>query len=242
MNRILVITPTYNERENLPKLAREVLRVAPEANLLVVDDGSPDGTGEMADRMSEADPRIQVVHRAGKMGLGSAYVEGFSRALKDDYEYVFEIDADLSHDPKDIPRFVEAMEREGADLVIGSRYVPGGRTVNWSFWRRLISRAGGFYARAVLGLPVRDLTGGYKCFRRGTLKAIDPGTVSSEGYSFQIETTYRAAKLGLRIVEIPIVFTERRAGASKMSLAIVLEAMWRVWGFRFNRRPWRKAP
>ncbi|MBZ0252486.1 MAG: glycosyltransferase, partial [Candidatus Methylomirabilis sp.] len=129
MNRILVITPTYNERENLPKLAREVLGVAPEANLLVVDDGSPDGTGALADRMSEADPRIQVVHRAGKMGLGSAYVEGFSRALKDDYDYVFEIDADLSHDPRDIPRFVEAMEREGADLVIGSRYVPGGRTV-----------------------------------------------------------------------------------------------------------------
>lgn len=242
MNRILVITPTYNERENLPKLVREVLRVAPEANLLVVDDGSPDGTGALADRMSEADPRIQVVHRAGKMGLGSAYVEGFSRALKDDYEYVFEIDADLSHDPKDIPRFVEAMEREGADLVIGSRYVPGGRTVNWSFWRRLISRAGGFYARTVLGLPVRDLTGGYKCFRRETLKAIDPGTVASEGYSFQIETTYRTARLGLRIVEIPIVFTERRAGASKMSLAIVLEAMWRVWGFRLGRRPWRKAP
>jgi len=192
VNDLLIITPTYNEIENLPRLAEEIFRVVPRAHLLVIDDASPDGTGALADRMAAEDERVHVVHRSGKMGLGSAYVEGFSRAIKDDYERIFEMDADLSHDPADIPRFLEAAE--DADMVIGSRYVPGGGTRNWSPRRRLISRTGCWYARTVLGLPIRDLTGGYRCFRKEALLSIDPGSIGSEGYAFQIETAYRAAR------------------------------------------------
>jgi dolichol-phosphate mannosyltransferase len=226
-----LILPTYNERENLESLvdaARRALAAAPEGfRILVVDDNSPDGTGELADELAGRFEEVQVLHRAGKEGLGRAYLAGFDVALRGGAGYVLEMDSDFSHDPADIPRLLDAA-RDGADLVLGSRYIPGGGVPEWPALRRAISRGGCWYARKVLRLPQRDLTGGFKCFRRETLEAIDLGSVRSEGYAFQIELTYRAVRRGLRVVEVPITFHERREGASKMSPWIALEAIVRV--------------
>jgi dolichol-phosphate mannosyltransferase len=234
MPMLVVCLPTYNERENLERVVRELARVFGEHELdgrvLVIDDASPDGTGELADRLATELPFVGVLHRARKEGLGPAYIAGFRQALALGADLVLELDADLSHDPADVPRLVAAAE--GADLVIGSRYVAGGGTRNWGLARRLVSRAGCLYARAVLGLPVADLTGGFKCFRREALERLPLEEIGSKGYAFQIETTFRVARAGLRVVEVPIVFSERRAGGSKMSKAIVFEALWKVVALR----------
>src|SRR6516165_7152158 len=191
MNRVLVIVPTYNERDNLPQIVAAVHQQLPIADLLIVDDASPDGTGEIADDIARRDTKVTVLHRAGKLGLGTAYIAGFRHALAHDYDFVFEMDCDFSHDPKYLPLMLDAAQN-GADLVLGSRYVDGGGTVNWGPFRKLISRGGSFYARTILGVSVRDLTGGFKCFRRRVLESIDLDGVSAQGYGFQIELTYRA--------------------------------------------------
>jgi len=234
MPRILIVTPTYNERDNLERMVEGVLRWVPEAHVLVVDDASPDGTGDVADRMAAADPRVKVMHRAGKLGIGTAYVQAFQRALADGYDIVLEMDADLSHDPAHLPAFLKAFER-GADVVIGSRNVPGGGVTGWGVGRHVLSKGGSLYSRSILGLPVRDLTSGYKGFRAEVLRAIDLSSVRSEGYSFQIELTYRAAKRGFAVVEVPIHFVDRKAGHSKMSSKIFGEAVLMVWKLRFDR-------
>ncbi len=228
----LVCLPTYDERENLGPMVEAVLAAAPGAEILVIDDNSPDGTGRLADEIAARETRVHVLHRAGKEGLGRAYLAGFAWALQRDYRLVLEMDCDFSHHPRYLPAMLAAAE--GADLVLGSRYVPGGGTVNWGLSRKLISRGGSLYARTILGLSVRDLTGGFKCFRREVLEAIDLPTVECSGYAFQIELTYRAARRGFRIVEIPIVFEDRRVGSSKMSRRIVLEAIRKVWSIRFS--------
>jgi dolichol-phosphate mannosyltransferase len=235
-----LVVPTYNEAENLEALieaARRVLEhAAPEGFvILVVDDGSPDGTGELADRMAAQHATVRVLHRPGKTGLGPAYLAGFATAIAGGAGYVMEMDADFSHDPADLARLLAAA-RDGADLVLGSRYVAGGGVTDWGALRRLVSRAGSLYARWMLGVPVRDLTGGFKCFRRATLEAIEFPTVRSQGYAFQIELTYRAARSGFEVVELPIVFRERRVGRSKMSSRIALEAFWRVPQMRLRGR------
>src|SRR5512137_1304657 len=207
-----------------------VLASAPSCDVLVVDDNSPDGTGRIADELAAADPRVHVLHRAGKEGLGKAYLAAFAWALARDYGLVLEMDCDFSHDPKYLPGMLAAAGE--ADLVLGSRYVEGGGTVNWGWLRKLISRGGSLYARTILGLSVRDLTGGFKCFRREVLEAIDLASVECTGYAFQIELTYRAARRGFRIRELPIVFADRRVGHSKMSRRIVLEAIRKVWSIR----------
>jgi dolichol-phosphate mannosyltransferase len=230
-----IVVPTYNEAANLEPLLAAVRASAPDARVLVVDDASPDGTGAIADAAAARDPAIEVLHRPGKAGLGLAYVNGFAHALREGAALVVEMDADLSHDPRDLPRLIERA-RAGADLVLGSRYVPGGGVEDWDLLRRVISRAGCRYARTVLGLGIRDLTGGFKCFRAGTLAAIDFETVRSEGYAFQVELTYRALARGLRVEEVPITFRERSAGESKMSARIALEAMWLVPALRLARR------
>jgi len=227
-----LVVPTYNEAENLESLvqaATKALRkAAPEGFvMLIVDDNSPDGTGELADRLAAEREELRVLHRPTKAGLGPAYLAGFAEALAGGAGYVMEMDADFSHDPEDLGRLLAAA-REGADLVLGSRYVPGGGVQDWGPLRRLVSRGGSLYARVLLGVGQHDLTGGFKCFRRATLEAIDLESVTSKGYAFQIELTYRAARRGLRIVEVPIVFRERRVGRSKMSSRIALEAFWRV--------------
>jgi len=232
---VLVIVPTYNERENLEALTVEISRQLPTADILVVDDGSPDGTGALADALHERDPRIEVLHRPAKLGLGTAYLAGFRHGLARGYAYLIEMDCDFSHDPKYLPILLERA-RAGADLVLGSRYVAEGGTRNWSWGRRAISRGGNLYARAVLGLPVDDLTGGFKCFRRAVLEQIGLDEVRSEGYAFQIEMTYRAWRRGFRIQELPIVFVDRRVGQSKMSRRIVGEAVWMVWRVRWALR------
>jgi dolichol-phosphate mannosyltransferase len=231
--RTLVIVPTYNERDNLEPLTRAVFEQLPEAHILVVDDGSPDGTGELADELSNRDPRIRVMHRPGKMGLGTAYVAGFRYGLARRYQLLMEMDADFSHDPKYLPQ-MQARALEDADLVLGSRYVPGGGTENWGLRRKLISLGGSLYARTILGVGVKDLTGGFKCFRRRVLEAIDLDAVRSEGYSFQIEMTYRTLKQGFKVVELPIVFVDRRVGQSKMSRQIFAEAIFMVWKLRLG--------
>jgi dolichol-phosphate mannosyltransferase len=235
---VWVVLPTYNERENLrPVVAgvRESLaRAAADHTLLVVDDSSPDGTGELADELAAGDPAVRVLHRPRKQGLGLAYVAGFRLALAEGAALVIEMDADLSHDPAHLPAMIEAAR--AADLVLGSRYVAGGAVRNWGATRRLVSRGGCWYARVVLGLEVRDLTGGFKCFRREVLEAIDLDRVRSQGYAFQVELTYRAIQSGFRVKEIPITFTDRRVGQSKMSKRIVLEAMWMVPTLRAGRR------
>jgi dolichol-phosphate mannosyltransferase len=235
VTRPLVIIPTYDERENLAAITRAVLEALPDAGILVVDDNSPDGTGALADEISMANSRVQVLHRERKEGLGRAYLAGFAWALDRDFDPIFEMDADFSHDPKYLPRFIEAIG-SGADLVLGSRYVEGGGTLNWGVARQAISRGGSFYARTILGVGIRDLTGGFKCFRRSALASLDLATVRSTGYAFQIELTYRALKRGLRVVEIPIVFEDRRVGQSKMSKRIFLEAVTMVWKLRFSAR------
>jgi dolichol-phosphate mannosyltransferase len=230
---VLIILPTYNERDNLEPIVAAIHDRLPEAQLLVIDDGSPDGTGDVADRIAARDQRVTVVHRPGKQGLGTAYLLGFRHAITHGYDYVFEMDSDFSHDPGALPDLLRAA-RAGADLVIGSRWVEGGATVNWGVQRRLISRGGSLYARTILGVGVRDLTSGFKCFRRETLERMDLGLVRSEGYSFQIEMTYRVLQAGLSVTEVPITFADRRVGQSKMSRSIILEAVTMVWRLRLG--------
>lgn len=230
--RTVVIIPTYNERENITRIIPAVLSQNPAIDVLVVDDGSPDGTGAIVDGIAAQNPRVHVLHRSGKLGLGTAYVAGFRWALERDYELIMEMDADFSHSPEALPSFLEAIK--SADLVLGSRYQNGQiNVVNWPMARLFLSYSANIYARHVTGLQVFDATGGFKCFRRRVLEAIDLGDVKSNGYAFQIEMTYRAWKKGFRIVEIPIVFYDRTEGASKMSKKIVREAVWMVWRLRW---------
>jgi dolichol-phosphate mannosyltransferase len=231
--RILVVTPTYNERDNLPRFVTAVLDVVPEANVLVVDDASPDGTGTVADEIAASAARVAVLHRPGKLGLGTAYVEGFGWARARGYDVVVEMDADLSHDPRYLPEFLRAIEA-GADVVVGSRNMPGGGVEGWGLGRHVLSKGGSLYARTILGVHVRDLTTGYKAYTRRALDAIDVESLRSNGYSFQIETTYRALRKGLTVVEVPIVFVDRRAGQSKMSRRIFAEAVVQVWRLRLD--------
>ena len=227
--RAVVCLPTYDERENLEPMVRalgEVLDTTRD-RVLVIDDGSPDGTGQVADRLAGELEWLDVLHRESKEGIGRAYLAGFARALASDAELVLEMDCDFSHDPRDVPRLIAACEG-GADLALGSRWVDGGGTVNWGLLRRFISRGGSLYARIVLGVPVRDLTGGFKCFRRVVLETIDREAIAARGYGFQIEGTYRALRAGFKVVEIPITFVDRRVGESKMSGSIVVEAMRQV--------------
>jgi dolichol-phosphate mannosyltransferase len=228
----IVIIPTYNERENITRIIPAVLSQDPALEVLVVDDGSPDGTGALVDAIAAENPRVHAIHRSGKLGLGTAYVAGFRWALERDYELVFEMDADFSHNPERLPAFLEAIK--SADLVLGSRYQNGQiNVVNWPISRLFLSYSANIYARRVTGLRVFDATGGFKCFRRRVLESIDLGDVKSNGYAFQIEMTYRAWKKGFRIVEIPIVFVDRTEGSSKMSKKIVREAVWMVWRLRW---------
>ena len=232
-----LVLPTYNEADNLEPfldLALPALSAAAEDHhLLVVDDGSPDGTGDIADRLAEQHPAVHVLHRPVKDGLGRAYLAGFEYALRHGADLIMEMDADFSHDPGDIPRLVAAAD--GADVIIGSRYAPGGAVAQWTPGRRLLSRCGCWYARAVLGVPVLDLTGGFKCFRRQVLEALDLPQVRNDGYGFQIELTYRACRAGFAVTELPITFGTRRAGESKMSARIALEALWKVPALRMRR-------
>ena len=229
----LVVIPTYNEGDNVAALAAAVHAAAPEVHLLFVDDNSPDGTGAILDKLAAAEPRIAVEHRAGKLGLGTAYLHGFRTGLARGYEYLIEMDADFSHPPKYLPEMLRRA-RAGADLVIGSRYVPGGGTANWDPGRKIISRGAAAYARAVLGFPVHDPTAGFVCYHRRVLETIDLGAVHSEGYGFQIEMKYRAVRAGFRCEEMPIVFEERRRGQSKMAWPIIVEALGLVWRLRFT--------
>jgi dolichol-phosphate mannosyltransferase len=231
--RVLIVMPTYNERENVPAIVPMVLSQHPGIHVLIVDDNSPDGTGELADEMSARDERIQVLHRSGKLGLGTAYIAGFKWALERDYDLVFEMDSDFSHNPDHIPQFLEAAQEY--DLVLGSRYLKGVTVVNWPMSRLLLSFFANKYSRFVTGLPFSDTTGGFKCYRRSVLQGIDLDAIRSEGYSFQIETSFRAWRKGFKIGEITIVFTDRSEGSSKMSGKIIREAVWRVWKLRLLR-------
>jgi dolichol-phosphate mannosyltransferase len=223
--RATICLPTYNERENLEKMIRALAEVLRDGDrVLVIDDASPDGTGEIADRLATELEFVDVLHRAKKEGLGPAYLAGFREALTTNAELVLEMDCDFSHDPAEVPRLIAAAEN-GADLVLGSRYIPGGSIPNWGLTRRLISSAGNLYARVILGSRIHDLTGGFKCFRRTVLETIDLGAIESKGYAFQIETTYRVVRAGFRVTEVPITFVDRTAGTSKMSRAVVLEAV-----------------
>jgi dolichol-phosphate mannosyltransferase len=240
-NKTLVVVPTFNERENLPALAKRLLALPNSVDMLVVDDNSPDGTGKIADELAERNPSIHVLHREEKNGLGRAYIAGFKWALERDYEFVFELDGDFSHNPDDIPMFLEAAQN--ADLVLGSRYLNGIRIINWPLRRLMLSKSAATYVQLITGMPYTDPTGGYKCFRRGALEVIGLETVRSNGYSFQIEMTHRLWRQGKRIVEVPIIFTDRFQGHSKMSKQIVREALtmvWRLWfqnGMRRKPRP-----
>jgi dolichol-phosphate mannosyltransferase len=252
----LIVVPTYNEAENVREIAPRLLAGAAGIEVLFVDDNSPDGTGAILDELAAADPRIHVMHRAGKLGLGTAYRDGFAWGMARGFELLIEMDADGSHDPVYLPEMLQRARggapataqpeppdnesagrasARGADVVVGSRYVEGGGTVNWGFGRKLISRGGSLYARSVLGVAVRDVTAGFMCWQRSALDAIDLQTITSNGYSFQIEMKYRALQRGLRLVEIPIVFVDRRVGQSKMSRAIFVEALLKVWKLRFGR-------
>jgi dolichol-phosphate mannosyltransferase len=231
--RRVICLPTYNERENLEPMVRALGSLGLEGlEVLVIDDGSPDGTGEIADRLAAELPWVNVLHRERKEGLGPAYLAGFARALDLGADFVFEMDCDFSHDPADVLRIAAAAEE--ADLVLGSRYVSGGGTRNWGFVRRFISRGGSLYAQVLLQLGVRDLTGGFKCYRRAVLETIDLSAIDSRGYAFQIETTYRAIRAGFQVVEIPITFADREVGGSKMSKSIVVEAIWKVPALRLR--------
>jgi dolichol-phosphate mannosyltransferase len=239
VSRATVCLPTYDERENLEPMVRALGEVlGPDDRVLVIDDSSPDGTGEIADRLAAELDWVDVLHRPRKEGLGRAYLDGFRRALADGAELVLEMDCDFSHDPNEVPRLIGAAE--GADLVLGSRYVAGGGTENWGLVRRAISRWGSLYAQVLLGLRVRDLTGGFKCYRRRVLETIELDAIRSRGYAFQIETTYRALRGGFRVVEIPIRFSDREVGGSKMSRSIVLEAIWKVPAMRLASRRWSR--
>ena len=239
--RALVVVPTYNEAATLPRVAERLLAAADaadhEISLLIVDDNSPDGTGDIADALAAGDPRVTVLHRPGKSGLGPAYRAGFAWGLERDYDVLCEMDADLSHDPADVPRLLAALA--GADLVIGSRYVPGGGVVDWPWHRLALSKGGNRYVQTVTGMPIQDATAGFRAFRRHVLEELDLRTVKSDGYSFQLEMALRTWRLGFRIMEVPITFVERTEGASKISRAIVVEALWRVlqWGLQGPRKP-----
>jgi len=241
--KALVIVPTYNEKDNLPVVVERLMRHPPEVEVLVVDGNSPDGTGKLADEIAAKNPRVHVLHQKEKNGLGRAYCEAFKWALERDYEFIFEMDGDLSHNPDDIPAFLKAVD--SADLVLGSRYTNGIRVINWPLRRLMLSVGAGKYVRVVTGMPFSDPTGGYKCFRRRALQAIDLDAIRSNGYSFQIEMTHKLWRQGMRIVEVPIIFLDRFQGSSKMSSKIVREAFWMVWRLWFQnglrRRP-RKRP
>ncbi|MFM7099693.1 MAG: polyprenol monophosphomannose synthase [Verrucomicrobiota bacterium] len=237
----LIIVPTYNERENLPQLVKRLMSQPVVLDILVVDDNSPDGTGQLADELAAQNPHVHVLHRPAKNGLGRAYLAGFQWALQRAYEFVFEMDADFSHNPADIPRFLEAAHAGDAELVLGSRYAKGIRVINWPLNRLLLSLGAARYVQAITGMPFTDPTGGFKCFRRRALARLDLGSITSNGCSFQIELTHRLWRHGARIVEVPIIFTDRFQGTSKMSRDIVREAVWVVWKLWFEhglrRRP-----
>jgi len=226
----LVVIPTYNEKDNIERLAKAIFDLGQAIDILIVDDNSPDGTGQIADRLAGEDSRIHTLHRPAKLGLGSAYIEGFRFALRQDYDLVFEMDADFSHDPSSLPAFLEQIRQY--DVVLGSRYIQGVNVINWPMSRLLLSYFANVYTRVITGLPIRDATGGFKCFRRKVLESIDLGRVKSDGYSFQIEMTFQCWKKGFRICEIPIIFYERQRGHSKMSKKIVREAVVMVWRLR----------
>jgi len=238
---VAVIIPTYNERDNIEIITGRVRSSVPDAHVLIVDDNSPDGTGEIADKLAGGDPHVHVLHRAGKAGLGAAYIAGFAWALEQGYGALVEMDADGSHRPEELPRLLAALA--GADLVLGSRYVPGGAVLNWPRSRELLSRAGNTYARLMLGLKLMDATGGYRAFRASTLRRIGLDDVDSQGYCFQVDLARRTIAAGLTVTEVPITFEERQRGASKMSRKIVLEALWRVtgWGIAARLRPARRG-
>ena len=233
-DRVLIVVPTYNERDNVDEVVRAFLAPLAGAELLFVDDNSPDGTGARLDELAAGNPRVHVLHRPGKLGLGTAYLDGFAWGLAKDYAYLFEMDADFSHDPSYLPAMF-ARAQAGADVVVGSRYVAGGGTRNWGVGRKLLSRGGSLYARTVLGVKLRDVTAGFICYRRAALQALDLAAIKSNGYSFQIEMKYRALAAGLKVAEVPIVFIDRRVGKSKMSRAIFAEALAMVWKLRFGR-------
>lgn len=229
----LIIVPTYNERENIRRLLPELMALDPDIRVLVVDDNSPDGTGKLADELAAENKRISVLHRPGKLGLGSAYVAGFKHAIRQDVDCVFEMDADFSHDPAMVPRFLEQIA--SCDVVIGSRYISGINVVNWPMSRLLLSYFANIYTRLVTGMTIRDTTAGYKCFRREVLEDIDLDEVRSDGYAFQIEMNYRCWRKGYRIREIPIIFVDRRSGTSKLSRGVINEAVWIPWWLRLQR-------
>jgi dolichol-phosphate mannosyltransferase len=231
--RTLVVTPTYNEKDNLVRFVEAVRGALPAADVLIVDDNSPDGTGAIADALAAKDAQVRVMHRAGKLGLGTAYTQAFTRGIAEGYDRFFEMDADLSHDVRYLPAFVQALDA-GFDVVIGSRNIPGGNVEGWGAGRHFISKGGSFYSRAILGLPVRDLTSGYKAYSLRALQAIALDEVHSNGYSFQIEMTYRALRHGMTVKEVPIVFVDRTLGHSKMSRKVFLEAVVMVWKLRFD--------
>lgn len=242
--RALVILPTYNELGNLGPLMESIIEQGETFDVLIIDDGSPDGTGLLADHLKTVYPnRVEVIHRQGKLGLATAYLTGFRYGLNKGYDYMFEMDADFSHNPHYLPEFIQTMVREKADVVLGSRYVSGGGATRWPWYRRLISRGGSMYAGLMLGLSIRDLTGGFKCFSRRVLEAMNLETIESTGYGFQIEMTYRAVRSGFKVAEMPIIFEERREGKSKMSPGIFAEALWMVGKLRLesgmegDRRP-----
>ncbi|MBV9649283.1 MAG: polyprenol monophosphomannose synthase [Pseudonocardiales bacterium] len=241
VGRTVVVIPTYNERANLPVVLRRLHDAVPDADALIVDDNSPDGTGVLADELASADSRLQVLHRAAKAGLGAAYVAGFRWALDRGYDVVVEMDADGSHAPEDLPRLLNALvtnsdSAPGADVVLGSRYVPGGRVVNWARYRQWLSRGGNVYSRIALGVGLTDLTGGFRAYRRHVLDSIDLATVASQGYCFQVDLAWRSVRGGFTITEVPIVFTEREQGQSKMTSSVILEALWRVTAWGIQRR------
>ena len=236
LGRVVMVVPTYNEAENITEIVGRVRKAVPDADVLVVDDSSPDGTGEIADGLAAADPHVQVVHRTAKEGLGAAYLHGFRVALERGYDVIGEMDADGSHQPEQLPRLLEALQ--DADLVLGSRWVPGGSVVNWPWTRKALSRGGNLYTRVLLGIPVKDATGGFRLFRRTTLEKIDLGDVESVGYCFQADLAWRTVEAGLRVREVPIEFVERTRGESKMSPDVAVESLRRItlWGLRERRR------
>jgi dolichol-phosphate mannosyltransferase len=241
MSETLVIVPTYNERDNLPQLAQRLLSLPVPVDMLIVDGNSPDGTGKLADELAAKHPQIHVLHETEKRGLGRAYIASFKWALEHGYEFMFEMDSDFSHNPDDIPQLLEASKTQNADLVLGSRYINGIRIINWPLKRLMLSKSAANYVRVITGMPFTDPTGGYKCFRRRALEAIDLDNIRSNGYSFQIEMTHKLWRQGMKIVEVPIIFTERFQGRSKMTGHIIREALWMVWRLllqnKLRRRP-----
>ncbi|HEX4342242.1 MAG TPA: polyprenol monophosphomannose synthase [Verrucomicrobiae bacterium] len=241
MEKTLVIVPTYNERENLPRMVQRLLALPFAVDMLVVDGNSPDGTGKLADELATQHAHVHVLHQPGKNGLGPAYISGFKWALEHGYEFVFEMDCDFSHNPDDIPIFIDAAKKENADLVLGSRYVGGIRVINWPLSRLMLSRFAGKYVKVVTGMPFTDPTGGYKCFRRRALEALNFDKIQCHGYGFQIELTNKLWRQGLKVIEVPIIFTERRFGQSKMAGGIINEAFWLVWRLWFQNG-FRRSP